>query len=67
MIYKSITERASCAAKLAYTSILVIELGLRDIKEINFSLTRFHFLLWIPTRIPGETSSLIPNTSIEYM
>lgn len=34
MIYKSITEWASCAAKLAYTSILVIELGLRDIKEI---------------------------------
>lgn len=45
MIYKSITEWASCAAKLAYTSILVMELGLRDIKEINFSLTRFHFLL----------------------
>lgn len=30
MIYRSITEWASCAAKHAHKSILVIELGLRD-------------------------------------
>lgn len=56
-----------CSQTCTYIYFGFIELGVGDMYRLNCSLTRFHFLMWVPIRSPGEPSCLIPSTSLEQL